>query len=76
MPRTFTLTGRVVEANTLFTACTSWKIALSAAVNCVVVETSVMGKYLPLPLEAIDWSCAVCEGPWPPLPGNTSRVYV
>ena len=74
VPRTFTLTGRVVEANTLFTAWTSVKIVFSAFLSWSVPVMSVMAKYLPLPLVAMLCSSAVCDGPWPANFGRMSIV--
>ncbi|MNC85801.1 hypothetical protein D3C83_14150 [compost metagenome] len=74
VPRTFTETGSVVEANTLFTACTSIRIELSASTMAVPEALLVTPKYLPLPLAATLFMSAVMSGPAPVVPGSTSMT--
>ena len=71
---TFTLTGSVEAANTLFTAWISWKMALSASTMAWPVPPLVTEKYLPWPFTAMLLASAVIAGPWPVVPASTSTT--
>ncbi|MGH7893772.1 MAG: hypothetical protein ACREQL_03840, partial [Candidatus Binatia bacterium] len=66
MPRTFTLTGSVEEANTLFTARISAKIWLSASAIAAPPPALVTPKYPPFPLALLPTllRSSVLARPW------------
>ena len=74
VPRTFTLTGIELEANTLLTDWTSPRICFRALTISEPPLAEDTAKYLPLPLMATLCSSAVMDGPWPLVPGSTSRT--
>src|SRR6266571_1318222 len=74
VPRTFTLTGIEVAANTLLTDWTSPRIWFRAATISEPPLAEDTAKYLPLPLSATLCISAVMAGPWPEVLGSTSRT--